>query len=96
MMPTILKTHVAEDLPRLRFVLRDLHGADCMEVEARRTLMFGCDVTLYSYTRPSNGEKLWLIEAERFAGPDVQWWESWVVSERPTAEQIDHIVAGRR
>lgn len=50
-------------------------------------------ITLFSYVRPSNGQRLWLIEVELFFPPDVQLWRSYVLEEEPTDEQIREIVA---
>lgn len=50
-------------------------------------------VGLWRYQRPSCGEYVWLIEIEHYAPPDAQWWDTWVVDQEPTMQQIIEISA---
>jgi hypothetical protein len=50
------------------------------------------EMTVYTWRRPSNGERLWAIQVELFTPPDVQWWRTWVVDAEPTDEQIRTIL----
>lgn len=50
-------------------------------------------IGLWRYKRPSNGEYVWLIEVDSFAPPDAGWFETWVVDEEPTMQQMVEIAS---
>ncbi|WP_159585935.1 hypothetical protein [Chelativorans xinjiangense] len=97
-MVTIIQADETETGPRLRKTLVDKHGVECV---LERTAIGGIvtgdytkpKIDLYSYVRPSNGERMWFVEAELFFPPDVQMWRSYSLDESPSDEQIIEIVA---
>lgn len=94
----VLQHHETEMSDPVRIALKKKHGIDCITVRAARPIDNGVGETslhaaVYRYIRPSNGQTLWLIEAELFTPPDAQWWRSWVVDGEPSDEQMMTIVA---
>lgn len=45
-------------------------------------------VTLYTYVRPSNGQRVWLIERQIYCSPDAVLFRTWIVDELPSSEQM--------
>lgn len=94
----ILQYDETEAGPRVRRMLIEKHGIACTLEEAdiggiATDAATFPKVDLYSYRRPSNGQVVWLLEAQIFFPPDVQLYRSWALSARPTAEQAREIVA---
>jgi hypothetical protein len=48
---------------------------------------------LYSYVRPTNGEKLWIMELEISEAPNLACTRSWVVGGEPSPEQALTIIS---
>ena len=93
----VLQVHVAEDGPKLRDITRDLGGIECHLVRPDQAVAAGFSftqrsVSLWTYTRKSNGQQVWLIEMTVFSPPDAQWYESWVVDAEPTEDQVMTII----
>ncbi|MBS9476260.1 hypothetical protein [Ancylobacter radicis] len=94
----ILQYDETESGPRIRKTLVDKHNIEATlvtaDIEGTRTAKWTQPkIDLYSYTRPSNGQHLWLIEAEIFFPPDVVLYRGWVLDARPSDEQVRDIVA---
>ena len=97
----VLQYDETETGPRIRKTLADKHGValTLIEGDVGGTLTSAYTqptIDLYYYTRPSNGQDLWLIEAQLYYPPDVVVYRGWVVDELPTKEQIREIVATDR
>jgi len=94
----ILQYDETETGPRIRKTLADKVGVICtLEVEdidgvatAYQTLP---KIDLYHYTRPSNGQTVWLLEAQIYYPPDVILYRSWVLSARPRDDQARMLVS---
>ena len=50
-------------------------------------------IDLFSCTRPSNGAREWVIEAEYWSPPDGQLWRTWALDSEPTDAEIREIMA---
>ena len=94
----ILQQDETESGPRIRKTLVDKHGLD---VQLVKTDISGTitssgtipDIDLYTYVRPSNGQRLWLIETRIFFPPDVELFRGYVVDGEPDDEQSRLIVS---
>lgn len=94
----ILQHDETETGPRIRKTLTDIHGVNASIV--RKGIggltadgQHEAEVDLYRYTRPSNGQVAWLIEARIFFPPDVELFRGYVIDQEPTDENIRDIVA---
>lgn len=95
----ILQTHSTEMGKTVRQQMTEKHGIPFVQIKAARPLetrefsFTRPHISLFSYVRPSNGQTLYLVEAEFYGPPDAQWWTSWVIDALPTDEQMALIVA---
>jgi hypothetical protein len=94
----VLQVHTTEMGDRLRIGLKKVHGIDSMLIQPETALepegfaFTRPHYSIYSYVRPSNSERVWIIEAEFYGPPDAQWWTSWVVDTEPTRDQVAIII----
>lgn len=74
----ILHHDQSETGPRVRRTLTEKHGITPELVRDN----------LYTYVRPSDQKRIWFVEKLSHCPPDVQVWDTWVLSSEPTDEQI--------
>ena len=94
----ILQYDETESGPRIRKTLVEKHNIEVTiathDIGGTRTSEWTQPkIDLYTYKRPSNGQQLWLIEAEIYFPPDVVLYRGWVLDAQPGVEQIRDIVA---
>lgn len=94
----VLQQDETERGPRIRKTLVDAHGIDVtlLRADISGTMTNAGTIPaidLYTYTRPSTGERMWLIEARIFFPPDAEVYRGYVVDEEPSDDQTRTIVA---
>jgi|GEM_PF-3934429 len=96
----ILQFHESELGDSVRVCLYKKHGIPCETVREPAQLPNGGQppdlaYALYSYVRPSNGEKVWIIELDQYEPPDMLWTRSWVVDCEPSFTQALTIIKNK-
>ena len=91
----ILTTHTTED--GLTWREMAIKAGIAFELVREMDVAFGSntETKVYTYNRPSDSARRWVIESSRFAHPDIAWTETFVVDAAPTDREVTRIIDGK-